>query len=183
MITLEDIKISLDSNTNFNDELKDNIFGLIHLFNSKYPEISLEYLNNNLKTLQIVKSSKYVNERISKYNHLKNILELNVERIGEGYDMQHVMMSALLNILTNNGEQTGFNNNNRFEALNAGYTEILSNNLVGNDSKIDIKYLEDEIISTNMVAIMVGNDAMFEAYFKNDAAVFVKKLVNEGAGV
>ena len=95
--------------------------------------------------------------------------------------MKHVMMSELLNVITNNGKQTGFNYNNKFEALNAGYTEVLSNNLVGNES--DIPYLENEIISTNMIALMVGNDTLFDAYFNNDVELLVNKLVNEGVDI
>jgi len=40
MITLENIKGTLDKNTKLNDEIKDNLYSLIHLFNSRYPEVS-----------------------------------------------------------------------------------------------------------------------------------------------
>ena len=98
-----------DNNQNIDDELKDNIYILTQIFHSKYPEIDLTNLCNNLKTLKIVKSSKFLNKRVSKYNFMTNTLEFNVEKIAEGYDMKHMMMFELLNIITNNGKMTGFN--------------------------------------------------------------------------
>lgn len=181
MVTLEEIKITLDHNLELNDELRDNLYSLIHIFHTRYENISLENLNRNLKTLKIVKSNKFINRRISRYNHITNVLEFNIDKINEGYDMKHVLMFELLQIITNNGEQTGFNKNNKFEALNAGYTEILTNNLVGNES--DIEYLESEVISTNMIALMIGNDVLFDAYFNNNTELLINSLLNEGVEV
>lgn len=180
-MTLEDVKGALDSNTSLNDEIRDNIYSLVYIFHEKYPNISLNNLVNNLKTLKIIKSNKFINKRISKYNNKTNILEFNIDEINRGYDMQHVMMYSLLEIITNNGIQVGFNKNNQFIALHAGYTEILANNLVGNDS--DIEYLSDEIITTNMIALMVGNDILFNSYFNNDAESLIKSLLTEGVEV
>lgn len=181
MITLEDIKGTLDNNNKLNDELRDNLYSLIHLFNNRFPNVSLENLNRNLKTLEIVKSNKFINKRVSKYNPLTNILEFNVDKINEDYDMKHVMMHELLNIITNNGEYCGFNKNNKFVALNEGYNEIITNNLVGNES--DNEYLKDEIITTNMIALMIGNDVLYDAFFNNNVDALVKSLINEGVEV
>ena len=181
MITLEDIKGTLDRNFKLNDEIRDNLYGLIHLFNNRFPNISLENLNRNLETLEIVKSNKFINKRVAKYNPVTNILEFNVDRINEDYDMKHVLMHQLLNIITNNGEFYGFNKNNKFEALNDGYAEIITNNLVGNES--DNEYLRDEVITTNMIALMVGNDVLFDAYFNNNVEALVSSLINEGVEV
>ena len=122
-MTLEDVKKALDMNPNLTDELRDNIFGLINIFNSKYPDISLNNLVNNLQTLNIVKSNKFVNKRISKYNFLTNTIEFNLSKIEEGYDMKHMLMYELLNVITNNGKMVGFNLNDKYRALNAGYTD------------------------------------------------------------
>lgn len=181
MITLEDIKGSLDSNASLTDEVRDNIYGLVNLFHERYPDISLEKLNKNLKTLKIIKSNKFVNKRVSKYNPLTNVLEFNKSEMDNGYDMRHVMMYNLLEIITNNGEQVGFNKNNIFEALHAGYTEILTNYLIGNESENN--YLQNEIITTNMIALLVGNDILFDAYFNNDTESLIKGLMNEGVEV
>lgn len=177
-MTLEDVKKSLDVNPNLTDELRDNIFSLVNIFNSKYPEVSLDNLVKNLQTLNIVKSNKFVNKRISKYNFLTNTIEFNISKIEEGYDMKHMLMYELLNVITNNGQMTGFNLNDKYRALNAGYTEILTNYLVGNDS--DISNLESEVISTNIVALIVGEDVMFNAYFNNDANTITNALLEKG---
>ena len=166
-MSLEEIKVALDGNSNLTDEIRDHFYSLICLFHEKYPNIDLTNLCNLLKTLKIEKSSKFVNKRISKYNH-------------EGYDMKHVLMFEILNMITNNGEYTGFNKNDKFRALNAGYTEILTNNLVGNDS--DISALEDEVISTNMIAYIIGEDTIFNAYFNNDANLLTNKILEKGFG-
>ena len=92
--------------------------------------------------------------------------------------MKHILMHGLLNVISSNDVQSGFNYNDKFKALNAGYTEILTNNLVGNDG--ELSYLDDEVVSTNMIASMIGNDVLFESYFSNDTNKLVQALVNEG---
>lgn len=179
-MSLEDIKVALDSNPNLTDEIRDNLYSLTFIFNKEFPNIDLSNLFNHLKTLKIEKSSKFVNKRVSKYNCMTNTLELNLEKMNEGYDMKHVLMFELLNMITNNNEYTGFNKNDKFRALNAGYTEMIANYLVGNDS--DISYLEDEVISTNMISYIVGSETMFDAYFNNDATLLTNKMLEKGFG-
>jgi hypothetical protein len=87
-------------------------------------------------------------------------------------------MYGLLNVISSNDMQSGFNYDDKFKALNAGYTEILANNLVGNDS--DLTYLDNEVISTNLIASMIGNDVLFDAYFNNDTKKLATALINEG---
>ena len=177
-MTLEDVKVALDSNPNLTDELRDNIYGLIHIFNEKYPEISLNNLCNNLKTLNIVKSNKFLNKRVSKYNYMTNTIEFNIDEMNEGYDMKHVLMYNLLQVITNNGVMTGFNQNDKYRALNAGYTEILTNYLIGNES--DISDLESEIISTNIISYILGDETLFKAYFNNDAELLTNAMMEKG---
>ena len=181
MITLEDIKGALDSNESLTDEVRDNIYGLVNVFHERYPEISLENLNKNLKTLKINKSNKFINKRVSKYNPNTNVLEFNENEVNKGYDMRHVMMYNLLEIITNKDGQVGFNKNNKFDALHAGYTEILANFLIGNEG--DTEYLQNEVITTNMISLLIGNDVLFESYFNNDAEALIKGLMNEGVEV
>ena len=181
MITLEDIKGTLDSNEALTDEVRDNIYGLVNVFHERYPKISLENLNKSLKTLKIVKSNKFVNKRISKYNPLTNVLEFNKAEMDKDYDMRHVLMYNILEMITNKDGQVGFNKNNKFEALHAGYTEILTNFLIGNEAETE--YLQNEIITTNMIALLVGNDILFDSYFNNDTEALIKGLMNEGVEV
>ena len=178
MISLEDVYSSIDSNTNIDDTVKENIKELITIFNNTFPNIDLSNFAKRIKELKIEKSNKYINKRVVKYNHATNILEFNVEEINKGYDMRHILMHGLLNVISSNDTQSGFNYNDKFKALNAGYTEILTNNLIGNDG--DLSYLDDEVVSTNLIASMIGNDVLFESYFNNDTNKLVTALVNEG---
>ena len=181
MIKLEDVFKAIDTNTNIDSEVKENIKELINIFNSTFPNIDLSNFAKKIMDLKIEKSNKFVNEKVVKYNLNTNILEFNTEEIEKGYDMKHIFMHGLLNVISSNDVQTGFNYGDKFKALNAGYTEILANNLVGNDS--DLSYLDEEVISTNLIASMIGNDVLFEAYFGNDTNKLVSALINEGVEV
>ena len=181
MIKLEDVFKAIDTNTNIDSEVKENIKELINIFNSTFPNIDLSNFAKRIMDLKIEKSNKFINKRVVKYNFNTNILEFNTEEIDKGYDMKHILMHGLLNIISSNDVQSGFNYNDKFKALNAGYTEILTNNLVGNDS--DLSYLDEEVISTNLIASMIGNDVLFEAYFGNDTNKLVSALINEGVEV
>ena len=178
MIKLEDVFKAIDSNQNIDNNVKENIKELINIFNSTFPNIDLSNFAKRIMNLKIEKSNKFINKRVVKYNHKTNILVFNIDEINKGYDMKHILMHGLLNIISSNDIQTGFIYNDKFKALNAGYTEILTNNLIGNDA--DLSYLDDEVISTNLIALMIGNDVLFEAYFNNDTKKLVKALVSEG---
>ena len=181
MITLEQVLNALNSNTTLDDAVKVNLEELIRIFNSKYPNVSLANLCNVLPTLKIEKSNKFANKRIFKYSIGTNVLEFNIDRMQEDYDMKHILMVALLNMIGNNGQYIGFNQNNKFEALQAGYLEILANHLVGNDA--DNSYLENEMISTNLICTMVDPDILFQAYFTNNANMLADALIQEGVSL
>ncbi len=178
MIKLEDVLKAIDSNSNIEKEVKENIKELIVIFNRTFPNIDLSNFAKRIMNLKIEKSNKFINKRVVKYNFKTNILEFNVDEINKGYDMKHILMHGILNVISSNDVQTGFNYNDKFLALNEGYTEILANNIVGNES--EISYLDDEVISTNLIATMIGNDVLFESYFNNDTNKLVMALVNEG---
>mgnify|MGYP006916065377 CR=1 FL=1 len=178
MINLEEVYKAIDSNTNIDNEVKENIKELITIFNNTFPNIDLSNFAKRVMNLKIEKSNKFINKRVVKYNLNTNILEFNIDEINKGYDMKHILMHGLLNIISSNDVQSGFNYNDKFKALNAGYTEILTNNLVGNDG--ELSYLDDEVISTNLIASVIGNDILFESYFNNDTNKLAQALVNEG---
>lgn len=181
MVTVEQVLNALRGNTLLDDNVKGNLEELIIIFNTKYPNVSLANLYNNISTLKIEKSNKFVNKRIFRYSIGTNVLEFNIDRMNEDYDMKHILMVGLLNIIGNNGVQIGFNANNKFEALQAGYLEILANHLVGNEA--EESYLENEMISTNLICTMVDPDILFEAYFTNNANMLIEALVSEGVTI
>ena len=181
MVTVEQVLEALNSNVTLDSAVKDNMSELIKLFHSKYPNVSLTNLYRVLPTLKIEKSNKFVNQRIFRYSIGSNVLEFNIDRMEEDYDMKHILMVSILNMIGNNGVQIGFNTNNKFEALQAGYLEILANHLVGNEC--ETSYLEDEMISTNLICTMVAPDILFQAYFTNDANLLADALIKEGVAI
>lgn len=163
---LNEIKNSLNSNPNLTD-IQDCLMELIYLFNSKFPTINLSNLNERLKTLKIIKGSKYLVKNSSHYNPVNNELLINLSKINDN-DCKHILMRELLNIITAKDNFSGFNVDNDYEALNIGYTERLTNFLVGNESESEY---EDEIVASNLLERIIGEDKMFNAYFNNDASL------------
>lgn len=163
---LNEIKNSLNSNPNLTD-IQDCLMELIYLFNSKFPNINLNNLNERLKTLKVVKGSKYLVKNSSHYNPTSNELLINLSKLNDN-DCKHILMRELLNIITAKDNFTGFNKDNAYEALNIGYTERLANFLVGNET--DSEY-EDEIVASNLLEKIIGEDKIFNAYFTNDASL------------
>lgn len=164
---LNEIKNSLNSNPNLTEDIKDCLMELTYLFNSKFPNVKLENLNERLKTLNIIRGSKFLIKKSSYYNPVTNELLVNVVKI-ENNDCKHILMRELLNIITAKDNYTGFNKDNAYEALNIGYTERLANFLVGNDTESEY---EDEIVASNLLEKIIGEDKMFNAYFTNDASL------------
>lgn len=178
MDILDNIRTSLENNENITKEVSDGIFELVVIFKNNFPNVNLENLNNRLKTLKIEKTSKFEKSHISKYSFKKNILYFNSDEISKEYDAKHVMMFELLNIITSNDTQTGFNTDNRFLALNVGFTEILANFLVGNNGE-KLLYA-DEAIMTNLITTIVGFENMLYAYFNNNSKFLINKLIESG---
>lgn len=178
MDIMNQIEETLDKNTNISEAVKENIFELVNIFHHKFPNIDLTNLKERLSSLIIDSGSKYVYKEVSNYNPTSNMLTLNMAELAKDHDIKHVLMYELLHIITAKDNNFGFDKDNALIALNAGYTEILTNNLVGNDS--DIEYHIDEVVATNLIANMIGNDIMFKAYFTNDFNLINNVLENVG---
>ena len=56
---LEQIKLSLKSNPNINDDIRNKFFELISIFHKKLPEVPLNRLNEKLKTVSFTKLGKF----------------------------------------------------------------------------------------------------------------------------
>lgn len=175
---LEELKEVLSKNKNLSDEVKNNLLSLCKIFIEEFPNVSLVYLKNNLSTLKIEKVSKYVTDEYAYYNGSVNTLYINYRKIGEEDDVKHIMMHQLLNIITYNGIFSGFNENNFLKAFNIGFTEIITNNLVGNEG--EILYYDDEVVATNLLASIIGFDKMLDAYFNNNASIVINSLMEAG---
>ena len=105
------------------------------------------------------------------YDCKNNVLYFNKDKMTDEYDFRHILMYELINIISSNGFQTGFNSEGRFEALNTGYTEILANFLVGNNGSKLI--YPNEAVMANMIGVMAGEDKEIKAAQK----MLIKRLI------
>lgn len=167
---LSRIKESLNSNLYLTDDIKENIYELIEIFNNQFPEVDLSNFENKIKTLQVEKGSKFVVRGLSKYNPIENKIYITLSQLDDDTDCKHILMRELLNVITSKDNFTGFNNDNKYEALNIGYTEMLANLLVGNES---VNEYEDEVIAANLMISLIGDENVFNAYFKNDINLII----------
>lgn len=161
---LSKINEALDSNVYLTNDIKENIKELSDMFVSKFPNVDLTNYIEKLKTLQIEKGSKFLIKNLSEYNPIENKILISVSKI-EDTDCKHLLMRELLNVMTSKNSYSGFNIDNEYKALNIGYTEMLANLLVGNES---ICEYEDEIIVADLMVSLIGTDNVFNAYFNND---------------
>lgn len=177
-MTIEVVFETLKKNSNIDNEFKELIQELIIIFTQFFPNVDLTNLNNRLENLKIIKSNKLVSNDIIDYNSVTNELIFNLEEIMKDYDLRHVLMHGLLRIITAHDNTFGFNQNDRFIALNIGYTEIITNFIIGNNS--DLTLFDDEVIATNLIADVIGHDVLFQAYFTNNANLVASSLVDKG---
>lgn len=174
---LETLKVTLDANTNLTPEVKENLMELITVFasNEAFKGVDLSNLNERLKDLRIKRESKFLVRMPCRYNAFTNEILIN-EEMFKASDARHWLMHALLCVITGNENRFGFTTTeNKMIALCEGYTEILTNYLVGD---VDNNYFTDEIIMTNLISKVIGEDTLFEAYFNNDSEKVLKAMVD-----
>lgn len=169
---LSKINEALDSNVYLTNDIKENIKELMTLFIEKFPEVDLTNFLDKCKNLQIEKGSKYLVKNLSDYNPIENKIRFCLYRLDDS-DCKHLLMRELLNVITSKDNYTGFNVGNEYQALNIGYTEILANLLVGNDSVCEY---EDEMIAADLMMSLIGTEKIFNAYFNNDINVILNAV-------
>lgn len=177
MDSMNQVQESLKVNKFLSNDLKENILELITIFHNTFPDVSLDKLIQRLKTLNIKKSGKFLYKGISKYVISENTIYFNISQIEKGYDMKHILMFELLKVITATNHTFGFDTENKdFLSFNVGYTEMLTNTLVGNDS--DMMFFPEEMMATNVLALYVGEGKIRNAYFQNDST-FIQNCIKE----
>ena len=176
---LEEIRISLKSNPNLTDEIRNKLFELIVIFNKKMPDINLSRLNEKLKTVKLGKLGKFERKGTYYYDVFKNEILFSKDIEGN-YDINHLLTKAILQMSTSTDTFTGFNSDDRLRALNLAYTEILANYIVGNEGDSD---LEEEMLVTNLLSHIVGKDTMFNSYFTNNGEPIIKAMQDAEVGL
>jgi len=170
MVGMDEIRDSLNSNPYLTDDIKENFMELITIFNSNFNTVSLATLNERIKTLKVIRGSKFLIKNSSTYDPISNEILISMTKITDDIDCKHILMRELLNVITSKDNFTGFNNDLKYEALNIGYTEMLANLLVGNES---VNEYEDEVIAANLMISLIGDENVFNAYFKNDINLII----------
>lgn len=178
-LILEEIKSSLQSNVNLTLDVKTKIFELVVIFHKKLPTINLNKLIEKLKTVKIGRLSKYERKGTYYYDLFKNEV-LFSKNLEDNYDIDHLLMKAILEMSTCTNTFTGFSSDDRLRALNLAYTEILANYLVGNEGISD---LEEEMLVTNLLSHIVGKDTMFNSYFENDGEPIIRAMQDAEVGL
>ena len=179
MNTLEEVRISLESNSNLNEEIKVKLYELIQILNKKLPDVNLTKLNEKLKTVKISRMSKFERKGVYHYDLFKNEI-LFTSNLKDNYDIDNLLMKAILEMTTSTGSYTGFNSDERLRALNLAYTEILSNYIIGNEGDSD---LEEEMLITNLLSHIIGKDAMFNSYFSNNGEPIIRAMQDAEVGM
>lgn len=179
MSFLEEIKLSLKSNPNLADDIRNKLFELVVIFNKKIPDINLSRLNERLKTVKLGFLSRFERKGTYYYDVLKNEILLSKDIEGN-YDIDHLLIKAILQMSTSTATFTGFNSDDRLRALNLAYTEILANYIIGNEGDSD---LEEEMLVTNLLSHIVGKDTMFNSYFTNNGEPIIKAMQDAEVGL
>ena len=179
MDSLESIKLSLDSNQNLTDDIRNKLLFLITNFNKKFNGVNLSKLNEKLKTVKFSRIGKYDRKGTYYYDVLKNEIQISNDVKGN-YDMDHILTKAILEMTTSTDTFTGFNSDERLRALNLAYTEILANYIIGNEGDSD---LEEEMLIANLLSHVVGKDTMLNSYFTNNGESIIKAMQDAEVGI
>lgn len=163
---VETIKNALNENQNITPEVKENLLELVEIFNKNFGDIDLSNLAERLKTLVIKRESMFLVKLPCRYNAHTNEILVNLGKFEEA-DAKHWLMHCLLGVITAKDNYYGFDNaDNSLIALNEGYTEMITNYLVGD---VENNFFTDEIIITTLISKLIGEDVLFESYFTNNS--------------
>ena len=179
MSFLEEIRMSLKSNPNLTEEIRNKLFELIIVFKKKMPEVNLSRLSERLKTVKLGKLSKFERKGTYYYDVFKNEILFSMSLEGN-YDIDHLLIKAILQMSTSTKTFTGFNSDDRLRALNLAYTEILANYIIGNEGDSD---LEEEMLITNLLSHIVGKDTLYNSYFTNNGEPIIKAMQDAEVGL
>jgi len=90
MVNLEEIKQSLNSNPYLTNDIKENLMELVTIFNNNFNNIDLTNLNERIKTLNIIKGSKFIIKNSSYYDPIKNEILINLNH--SNIDYKHLLI-------------------------------------------------------------------------------------------
>lgn len=175
MDILEEIRVNLNKNDDLTKDFKYKLFEFILKFNKQYPDVDLSTLNKKISTVIFEKSGQFERRGTFLYDTKANKVYYEAKRIkDDDYDIDNLLMKALVAMIASNDGYYGFNKDNKLSALNKAVTEMIATSVVGNEGISDY---EEEIVEANLISKIIGVDVLIDAYFKNDADLILKKMV------
>lgn len=176
METMQKVVDALNANKNINYETKVELLEAIVDFHVRFAGVSLENLSDRLRNLGVSSSSLLYSSSIC-YVPTSNELVINRGLLSrEETDKQHDMMKAVLSMITAKGNDYGFNSNELLNAINAGFREVLSTNLVGHDGE---GFFSDEEYLVNLIFTKEDFDLLFDAFINGKPDEVIKRLLEK----
>ena len=175
MDILEEIRVNLNKNDDLTKDFKYKLFEFILRFNKQYPDVDLSTLNKKISTVIFEKSGQFERRGTFLYDIKANKVYYEAKRVkDDDYDIDNLLMKALVAMIASNDSYYGFNKDDKLSALNKAVTEMIATSVVGNEGISDY---EEEIVEANLISKIIGVDVLIDAYFKNDADLILKKMV------
>lgn len=176
METMQKVVDALNANKKINYETKVELLATIADFHVRFAGVSLENLSDRLRNLGVSSSNLLYSSSIC-YVPTSNELVINRGLLSrEETDKQHDMMKAVLSMITAKGNDYGFNSNELLNAINAGFREVLSTNLVGHDGE---GFFSDEEYLVNLIFTKEDFDLLFDAFINGKPDEVIKRLLEK----
>lgn len=126
---LDKVRESLQANSHLSEELKENLFELIAIFEKSYPNISLDLLSERLKTLKVTSISQFATKESIQYQVNKNELVISRRALEQEEDARYLLMLGVLDMIS----LIESPDNEILAGFRQGFAGLLANNLVGNE--------------------------------------------------
>lgn len=168
----------LNKNDQLNFDIKVHLKRLMTKIVPCFPDLKWAEISQRFATLSIEKISPISEPGLmGEYYPVRNAIRLNVEAIkDESVDLDYLIGVQLVKLSFSHGNYWGFNSTGEYKALNEGYASILTQNIIGNDGE----YVGEENLLTNLLSIMVGNDAFLGAFKSGNPAPLKNRMVQQG---
>lgn len=208
MISIADLKRTIDGNEKLNDIAKLNFKMLVDIWesytkeNQEYRSIDLSCLNDNLKDIEVKKATELLSDFPVNYKNKENVLELKKSQLEKETPLNQLnkLLAEFIKMIASNRKIAGMvrnsrgqeNKENRFRGLDCGFRMILADNLTMNAVRNNIVAIDKEDsldddfeslkIHTNLVASLVGISTIEQAFFNNDSNLLIQKGINLDMG-
>ena len=179
-MNIEDVKKSLDRNIHLTEEVKQDLFSLIGVFDDAFGNVPLENITKNIEHLEYRFMDKYapdyIKEKPLMYHSGTNQLWINLDKIEENDSLDYHYMKCILDMMVSDEKDP----DHLLDAYHDGMSTMIASFLVGRDEHEKVS--PEESLS-QMIMKIVGEEAAFNIFFRNDPKVLVESLSNEGMNI